>query len=439
MKSADRNYCIIGSGGREHAMIRKLLQEENTGNIHVCRGNPGMLAEWEKVHESGIDEADIEALISYIEKHTIDLVIIWPEEPLCHGMADTLRARGINVFWPNKLAAQLEWDKDFADQFNKKHWIPIPESMTYMRENDAVEALEKITNYPLVIKYPGLAGGKWVTIAHTCEDALEAIKNCFNHTHNTDTPGSVIVQEFLRWTEMSVFFFIDTTTNTLKYFTSAQDHKQRFEASHLWENSMTGGMWTLSPSPFEKDINLMDKIYAIGDQFLSGLVSDQIEYQWVVFIGLMITAQGPKVLEYNVRFGDPETQAMLARMTSYLGDALLATSVGWLTWTAFHFRGKSLNLVLTDIAYPDTHAMIPWSLIAWIEKISDIGVLHGWTSLDDRWKLVTKGGRILGLVATGDDTTTFAELNTKVLSAAEKISFDGRSPGYRRDIGLGKD
>ena len=434
-----RNYLIIGKGWREHAITKKLSEEENTGEVHVVRGNPGMAGgEGEKVHESDLNIWDVASLIEYVKSKAIDLVVIWPEDPLCNGTANALRDAGIKVFGPDKFAANLEWDKWFAEEFNRKHGIPTPDSQVFKDEEKALSHLEG-QSYPIVIKYPGLAGGKWVTITKDQEEATDALHKCFDgKTYNTEK--AAIIQEYLTGTEMSVFFFVDTKTATIKYFTSAQDHKTRFETSHDGPNPMTGGMGTVSPSPFEGNASLMKEIHRIWDKFLDGLIDDKIDYQWVVFMGLMVTPNGkPKMLEYNVRFWDPETQAMLARMQSNLGDAMMATAEGEgeLAETVFRFRGKALNLVLADPNYPGPPTK--GQEIKWLDMLdSETGIIHAGSKMIEE-VLETDGGRVVNLVVRGDDETSYVELNDRVLAEAVKITFWRNKPGYRTDIGLGKD
>jgi len=447
------NILVIGTGWREHAIIWKLKDEKGVWNIYTVPvkpdipPSPGILGEWEKIinanpKEAPLDIRDAVRLVQYIRETGINLVVIGPEDPLCNGTADDLRAAGIAVFWPNKIAARLEWDKSFAEAFNKKHLIPAPQSETFLDLEMAMEYLHQQVLYPIVIKYPWLAAGKGVTIARTSEEADMAIRECFDGTtHNV--VQAVVIQEFLQWIEMSVFFLVDTKSGIIRYFSSAQDHKTRFETDFHGINPMTWGMGTVSPSPLEKQSELMKKVYAIWEKFLAGLIADGIEYQGVVFMGFMITPEGqPKMLEYNVRFWDPETQAMLARMQSLLGDAMMATAEGSgrLAEMQFAFHGKAINLVLADPGYPGK-AITPGHAIQWLEGLhSETDVIYSGT----RWavgeeKILTNGGRVLWLILTWDDKTTFAELNTRALKEAAKINFGNEKPGYRTDIGLGKD
>lgn len=446
------NVLVIGTGWREHALVRKLHDEEGIWEIHTVPvkpdtpPNPGILGEWAKIIDANPKEAplnirDTAALIQYIRDKAIGLVVIGPEDPICAGTADILRAAGIAVFAPNKRAAELEWNKTFAAYFNSKHGIPAPESWAYSLEGTAMEQIDESTSYPIVIKYPGLAWGKGVTIAKDAKEARAAIRKCFDgKTYNKE--GAVILQEYLQWTEMSVFFFVDTKSGTIKYFSSAQDHKTRFETWYEEENPMTGGMGTASESPLEKQWDVRREIYDIGEKFLAGLLADGIEYQWAVFMGIMVTPDGPKMLEYNIRFGDPEIQSILARMQSPLGDAMMATAEGSgrLQEIQFEFRDKAMNLVLADPGYPGK-AQTPGHTIKWLEKLdSETWIIHSGT----RWavwekEILTNGGRVLWLILKGDDDTTFAELNARALKEAEKVTFGDEKPGYRTDIGLGKD
>lgn len=428
------NIFVIWNGGREHAIVNKLTSEIVVTNIHVDGKNLGMKGD--KIVRHWIDISNIGELISYIREQYINLVFIWPEQPLCEGVTDFLRSEDINVFGPSKDAAQLEGSKIFSYDFNHRHGIPQPTSFIYLTLEEAISSLKDIQSYPLVIKYPWLANGKGVTIAQDHNQAFEALQNCFNGFHDKYDSGSVIVQEFLTGIEMSAFFFIDTLSQTVRYFSSAQDHKKRYEESHEWDNPMTGGMGTVSPSGFEKDSEVMTQIHAIWKQFLQGLLVDNLLYQGVIFMGLIITSEGPRVIEYNVRFWDPETQAMISRMTSPLSVELMkiAQGKGNSLWT-FEFSGKALNLVVTDIWYPH-HISQKGNVISWIEKIQGAEVLYAWMKKDGDY-VVANWWRVLNLLVTGNET--FSDLNSRVLEEVQKITFWWEEPWYRNDIGEGKD
>ena len=445
------NILVIGSGGREHAIVSKLVSEW-VNSVWVLPGNPGMLAEWNKVQkfpEIAVTEsteilANIGALIEFIREKAINLVVIWPEVPLCSGLADALRKAGISVFGPNQEAAKFEWSKILTENFNTRHGITQPLSRSYDADSrqDALGDLE-IGVYPIVIKYPYLAAGKWVTIAYSIEEAREAIRKCYDgNTFGKWAESSVVLQEFIQWTEMSAFFLVDTKSNKIRYFSSGQDHKTRYEPNHEWQNPMTGGMGTVSPSPFEANQSVMDQVTAIGNKFLAGLKEDWIEYQGVLFAGLMVDKDnGVKVLEYNVRFGDPETQSILARMKSRISDVMMsvARGDGSLANMPLEFSGKALTLVAVDPGYPwtGTHK---WALITGTHGLPEwVKVIHAGTKLDYNGNTVVSGGRVFWLVVSWDDGTTFEGLNTIALAAMEQTKLWGVPPGYRTDIGKGKD
>lgn len=430
------NVLLIGSGWREHAIVRKLFDEPTTGDIHVLPGNPWMFIEWDRVISANVSMKDIASLIAYIRAKAIGLVIIGPEAPLCDGTADALRSARIPVFGPNMQGAQLEWDKQFAENFSKRHWISTPKSEIYDDEQNALEFLENSSSFPIVIKYPYLAWGKGVTIAKNKEEARVALGKCFDGKSYSNILRGAVIQEYLQGTEMSAFFFVDTKSKSIRYFSSAQDHKTRFESGYEGENPMTWGMGTKSPSPFESNPEIMKQVYEIWEKFLTGLLEDGIEYQGTLFAGLMVTQDGTvKNLEFNVRLWDPETESMLARMKSPLGKAMRAVAEGTgLADLQLEFAWKALALILADPAYPGSPNK--GQLILWYDCLDmRTSLIYAGAKVNIDWGLVTDGGRVFALVVKWDDNTPFAELNTLAMSEAWKVTFWGKVPAYRKDIG----
>ncbi|WP_294580799.1 phosphoribosylamine--glycine ligase [uncultured Thomasclavelia sp.] len=411
---------VIGSGGREHAIAYKLNQSEKVDKIYAIPGNPG-IAEIGECIEGSVE--DNQTIVDFAKKNQIDLTVIGPEVPLCNGLADDLEAAGLLVFGPKKYAATLEGSKAFSKDFMIRHHIPTARYQEVDNYDQAVKAIDDF-DYPLVIKADGLAAGKGVVIVENKDEAIKTLKEMMIDGSLDGAGSKVVLEEFLTGFECSLLCFTDG--ETIVPMVSAKDHKQVNDGN---TGPNTGGMGTVSPNPFLPEG--MDEIFKteILDPFMAGLKADKMDYRGVVFIGLMIENNQPKVLEFNVRFGDPETQSIMLRLDSDLYDIMVACATKTLKdvpvkWNDLHVA----CLVLASQGYPGSY---PKGLeIKNIEDHDDCVVFHAGTAIKDG-KLVTNGGRVLNICATGN---SLEEVREKVYAVADKIDFEGKF--YRHDIGL---
>lgn len=412
---------VIGSGGREHAICYKLSQSKKVTEIHAIPGNPG-ISKIGICHNLSV--TDLEGILNYVEKNNIDFTVIGPEVPLCLGLADLLESHNHKVFGPKKFAATLEGSKAFSKDFMIRHNIPTAKYVEVSTYDQAVEALEKFT-YPVVIKADGLAAGKGVTICANREEAINNLKDLMINNVLADAGTKVVIEEFLTGFECSLLCFVDG--ETIVPMVSAKDHKQIYNGN-LGPN--TGGMGTVSPNPF-MPVNMDEVLHNdILVPFMNGLKADNMDYRGVVFIGLMIENSKAKVLEFNVRFGDPETQSILLRLESDLFDIMYACSTKTLKDVEVKWNNNHVAcLVLASGGYPNHYEK--GKVITGLDEVGeDIIVFHAGTSVCDD-SLVTSGGRVLNVCALSDSLEN--ALN-KVYKASEKIKFEGKY--NRTDIGL---
>jgi phosphoribosylamine--glycine ligase len=412
---------VIGSGGREHAICYQLSKSPKVTEIHAIPGNPG-ISKIGTCHNSSVE--DLEYILKFVEDNKIDLTVVGPEVPLCMGLSDLLESHGHKVFGPCKNAAILEGSKAFSKDFMKRHQIPTANYANVDNYDDAVEQLKNFS-YPVVIKADGLAAGKGVVICEKEEEALQTLYAFLKGGALSGAGKTVVLEEFLTGFECSLLCFTDS--KTIIPMVSAKDHKQIFDGN-MGPN--TGGMGTISPNPFMP--NNMDEVLKeeILDPFMNGLKKDNIDFRGVIFIGLMIENNHAKVLEFNVRFGDPETQVIMLRLESDLYDIMYATATASLENIEIKWNNKVAGcVVLSSKGYPGSY---PKGLaITGIEDVSeDIIVFHAGTKLSDG-ELVTNGGRVLNVCALGD---SLEEVRSKIYNEIEKINFDGKY--YRKDIGL---
>ena len=412
---------VIGSGGREHAIAYKLKQSPQVSELYAIPGNPGMAKLGTCVDGSVEDK---EMIIDFIKDHQIDLTVIGPEVPLCLGLADDIEKAGFKAFGPQKKAATLEGSKAFSKDFMIRHHIP---TARYVEVDNFENACQEIENfdYPLVIKADGLAAGKGVVIVDNKDDAIETLQDMMVNKALDGAGSKVVLEEFLTGFECSLLCFTDG--KTIVPMVSAKDHKQVYDGN---KGPNTGGMGTVSPNPFLPEG--MDEVFKkdILDPFMQGLKEDGMDYRGVVFIGLMIENNKAKVLEFNVRFGDPETQSILLRLDSDLYEIMEACANYQLDqidvkWSDDHVA----CLVLASGGYPGSY---PKGMeIKGIDDVDDdIVIFHAGTALKDG-KLVTNGGRVLNICAKGKD---LKEALAKVYKASETVTFDGVY--FRHDIGL---
>lgn len=412
---------VIGSGGREHAICYQLSKSPKVTEIHAIPGNPG-ISKIGTCHNASVE--DLEYILEFVEENKIDLTVVGPEVPLCMGLADLLESHGHKVFGPCKNAAILEGSKSFSKDFMKRHHIPTANYANVDNYDDAVKELKNFS-YPVVVKADGLAAGKGVVICETEDVALKTLKEFLTGGALDGAGKTVVLEEFLTGFECSLLCFTDS--KTIIPMVSAKDHKQIFDGN-IGPN--TGGMGTVSPNPFMP--NNMDEVLKeeILNPFMNGLKKDNIDFRGVIFIGLMIEAGHAKVLEFNVRFGDPETQVIMLRLESDLYDIMYATATSTLENIDIKWNNKVAGcVVLASKGYPGSY---PKGLaITGIEDVSDdIIVFHAGTKLSDG-KLVTNGGRVLNVCTLGD---SLEEVRNKIYKEIDKINFDGKY--YRKDIGL---
>lgn len=413
---------IIGSGGREHAIAYALKKSPKVNEIHAIPGNPG-IAELGTCHQGSVE--DLEGILKFVEDNAIDFTVIGPEVPLCMGLADLLEEHGHRVFGPTKYAATLEGSKAFSKDFMARHNIPTAAYKEVNSYQEAVDALSAFT-YPVVVKADGLAAGKGVVICEDEQMAKDTLKEMMIDGSLDGAGSKVVLEEFLTGFECSLLCFTDG--KTIVPLVSAKDHKQVYEGNN---GPNTGGMGTVSPNPFMPEN--MDEIIEedILSPFMAGLIADEMDYRGVVFIGLMIEDNKAKVLEFNVRFGDPETQSILLRLDSDLFDIMYAVSTKTLDQVEVKWKDEHVAcLVLASGGYPASYEK--GKVITGIDQVDEgIIVFHAGTAYNEQGEIVTSGGRVLNICALGKDLKDTRE---KVYKAAEVIDFDGKY--YRKDIGL---
>lgn len=411
---------VIGSGGREAAIAYALNKSSKVDELYCLPGNPGM-GEIATLINGSVEDLDF--ILKTVEDLKIDFTVIGPEVPLCMGLADLLESHGHKVFGPTKVAATLEGSKAFSKDFMKRHNIPTAEYVEVDEYEKAVESLKNFT-YPLVIKADGLAAGKGVVICEDEEMALKTLKEFMLDGALNNAGSKLVIEEFLKGFECSLLCFTDG--ETIIPMPTVKDHKQIYDNN---KGPNTGGMGTVSPNPFMPDFS-KEMLDSILIPFINGLKEDNMDYRGVIFIGLMIKDNKAKVLEFNVRFGDPETQSIMLRLESDLFDIMYATSTKNLKDISVKWNDDTVcTLVLASGGYPGSY---PKGLeIKNLDKLdNDIIVFHAGTKIVDN-KLLTNGGRVLNICAKGNN---LQEARAKVYKAAEVIDFEGKY--YRKDIGL---
>jgi phosphoribosylamine--glycine ligase len=411
------NVLLLGSGGREHALAWKLAQSARLGTLFAAPGNPGIAHHGSLVD---VDPADHRAVLRCCRTRNIELVVIGPEAPLVDGLADTLRAEGIAVFGPDKVPAQLEGSKGFTKDLCARHNIP---TARYARASDREAALAALADFtlPVVIKADGLAAGKGVVIAETAAEAEAAVAALF-----ASVGGSAVIEEFLDGEEASFFALTDGTT--ILPFGSAQDHKRVGDGD---TGPNTGGMGAYSPASILTSELEAQAIKEIVRPTVEALAAEGMPYSGVLYAGLMLTAEGPKLIEYNARFGDPECQVLCMRLESDLLELLLAAAQGRLAEAEPPRvrEGAALTVVLAADGYPGTPEK--GGEIAGVEEAEANGakVFHAGTALVDG-RLVANGGRVLSVTALG---ATVSEARDRAYAGVDAIRFP--SGFCRRDIG----
>ncbi len=416
------NILLIGSGGREHALAWKLAQSPKVSKIYCAPGNPGIAQMAECVN---IGVTDFDKIEKFAKDKQIGLVVIGPEDPLSLGLTDRLQKSGFKVFGPNKDAARLEGDKWFAKEMMRQQSIPTADARSFT-DPVAAEEYVKIRSTPIVVKATGLAKGKGVTVCYREAEAIEAINQSMRQRIFGDAGSRVVIEDFLQGPECSILAFVDRRNVYL--METSQDHKTIDEGD---TGPMTGGMGAYTPAPIVTE-NILKQIERdVFVPILDGLIREEIEYKGVLYAGLMLTAAGPKVLEFNCRFGDPETEPLMMRLKNDLLDVMLAVVDGTLDQITLEWDQRpAICVVISSHEYPGKNRI--GDEITGIENadaMKNVKVFHCGTSKTDS-KLVTSGGRVLAVTALGD---TLADAQKRCYEAVAKIKFDGMH--FRRDIG----
>lgn len=413
---------IVGSGGREHAIAWKVAKSSKVDKIYCAPGNAG-IAEIAECVDIGAMEFD--KLVAFAKEKAIDLTIIGMDDPLVGGVVDEFEKAGLRVFGPKKNAAILEGSKAFSKDLMKKYNIPTAAYETFDSAEKAMQYLET-SKYPIVLKADGLALGKGVLICNTKEEAMDGVKTLMLDKQFGQAGNTIVVEEFMTGREVSVLSFVDG--NTIKIMTSAQDHKRAKDGD---KGLNTGGMGTFSPSPFyTKEVDEFCRKY-IYQASVDAMKAEGREFKGIIFFGLMLTEDGPKVLEYNARFGDPETQVVLPRMKNDIIDVFEACIDGTLDKIDLQFKDNAaVCVVLASDGYPVSYEK--GFEIKGLDNFKDKDsyfVFHAGTKLSDG-KIVTNGGRVLGVTATGRD---LKEARANAYEATKWIDFDNKY--MRNDIG----
>lgn len=412
---------VIGGGGREHALVWKIAQSPLVKKIYAVPGNAGISKFAECVE---IEAGDIREIAGFAEREGIDITVVGPEAPLVEGIADEFERRKLKIFGPNKAAARIEGSKVFAKGLMKKYSIPTAEYEVFDDYEKALRYLEKC-HTPIVIKAEGLAAGKGVLVARTREEAQKAVKAMMKDGIFGEAGRRVVVEEFLEGREVTVMAFCDG--KTAKLMESSRDYKRAFDGD---EGPNTGGMGAVSPAHYlSRDVEEYVRENIIR-KTLEAMEKEGAPFRGVLYAGLMLTEKGPKVLEFNCRFGDPETQSVLPRLNTDLVDIIIKVLEGRLSEVDIQWKEeKAVCVVLASGGYPATFER--GKEISGIDAAEEEGafVFHAGTALKDG-KLVTAGGRALGVTALG---TTQEEARDRAYRAASKISFEGMH--YRKDIG----
>ena len=415
---------VIGSGGREHAIIRKLMQSPKCEKIYCTPGNGGIAADGAECF--GVGATDIDGVVKLAKQLSVDLVVVAPDDPLVLGMVDALRAEGFKTFGPKAAAAIIEGSKVFSKELMKKYKIPTAEYEVFTESDKAIAYVKEKNTYPAVIKADGLALGKGVILAQNEQEAVDAIRSMIDGRQFGDSSARIVVEEYLTGPEVSVLAFTDG--KCVKPMLSSMDHKRAYDND---QGLNTGGMGTISPNPCytpELAEECMEKIFL---PTINAMSAKDRTFEGCLYFGLMLTPKGPKVIEYNCRFGDPETQVVLPMLKTDLLEIMLAIDEHRLSELDIEwYSGSCACVVMASGGYPlsypkgleisglDDHGQVP-----------DAEVFHAGTKLSEG-KFLTNGGRVLGVTARGK---TLREAIDNSYKAVEKITFENAH--YRRDIG----
>lgn len=415
---------IVGSGGREHAIATSVAKSKRVDKIYCAPGNAGIASIAECVP---IGAMEFDKIVAFSKEKAIDLVIVGMDDPLVGGLVDELEAAGIRAFGPRKNAAILEGSKAFSKDLMKKYNIPTAAYENFDDADKAIEYLKTKAEFPIVLKADGLALGKGVLICNTLEEAVDGVKEIMQDKKFGSAGNRMVIEEFMTGREVSVLSFVDG--NIVKIMSSAQDHKRAKDGD---QGLNTGGMGNFSPTPFyTKEVDDFCKKY-IFQPTVDAMKAEGRPFKGVIFFGLMLTPKGPRVLEYNARFGDPEAQVVLPRLKNDIIDVMEACIDGKLDTIDLQFEDKAtVCVILASDGYPVKYEKgFPISGLEKFEGKEDYYCFHSGTKFDEEGRIVTNGGRVLGITATGD---TLKEARAKAYEATEWVDFANKY--MRHDIG----
>ena len=415
---------IVGSGGREHAIAASVARSPKVDKIYCAPGNAGIGQIAECVP---IGAMEFDKLVAFAKENAIDFVIVGMDDPLVGGLVDELEAAGIRTFGPRKNAAILEGSKAFSKDLMEKYHIPTAAYENFDDAGEAIKYLEEKASFPIVLKADGLALGKGVLICNTLEEAKDGVKEIMLDKHFGTAGNRMVIEEFMTGREVSVLSFVDG--KTIKIMTSAQDHKRAKDGD---QGLNTGGMGTFSPSPFyTQEVDEFCRKY-IYQATVDAMAAEGRPFKGVIFFGLMLTPKGPRVLEYNARFGDPETQVVLPRMKNDIIEVMEACVDGTLDKIDLQFEDNAaVCVVLASDGYPVSYKKgYPITGFEKFEGRDDRFCYHAGTAFNDKGEIVTNGGRVLGITATGAD---LKQARANAYAATEWISFENKY--MRHDIG----
>ncbi len=420
------NILMIGSGGREHALVKKLLESPKVTKLYTAPGNGGISCDSVCVD---IPVMDKEKMVAFAKENSIDLAFVAPDDPLAAGMVDAFEEAGIRAFGPNAKAAVIEASKVFSKELMKKYNIPTADYEVFSDAQKAVEYIENRNEIPVVVKADGLALGKGVIIAKTFDEAKDAVKSIMEDKKFGESGNQVVIEEFLTGPEVSVLSFTDG--KTVKPMVSSKDHKRAYDND---EGLNTGGMGTISPNPYYTDEFAKECQETIFEPTIKAMSAEGRPFKGCLYFGLMLTPKGPKVIEYNARFGDPEAQVVLPRLKTDLLDIIDAVIDEKLNDIEIEWSNDaSACVVMASGGYPEAYKKgIEITGLNDKGNVDGATVYHAGTVCKDG-KFYTNGGRVLGVTATAP---TLDEALNKAYSAVEKIHFEGAH--YRKDIGRTK-
>ena len=420
------NILMIGSGGREHALIKKLLESPKCTKLYCAPGNGGISRDAEIVD---IGVMDKENMVKFAKENAIDLAFVAPDDPLADGMVDAFTATGIRAFGPNANAAIIEASKVFSKNLMKKYGIPTAKYEVFDDPAKAIAYVKEENTVPVVVKADGLALGKGVIIAQTIDDAVAAIRSIMEDKQFGDSGNNIVIEEFLTGPEVSVLAFTDG--KCVKPMVSSKDHKRAYDND---EGLNTGGMGTISPNPYYTDALAEECMETIFKPTIAAMNSEGRPFKGCLYFGLMMTPNGPKVIEYNARFGDPEAQVVLPRLKTDLVDICEAVIDGTLSDLEIEwYDGAAACVVMASGGYPVSYKKgIEMFGMDENGQVEGATVYHAGTKYENG-RFYTNGGRVLGVTATAP---TLDEALEKAYDAVGKISFEGMH--FRRDIGRTK-